>query len=92
MPGTLLGNAMRRREFIALLGGVVVAWAPAARAQQPKMPTIGYLSSSSEGQVVAQSAAFRRGLSEVGFSEPRNVIIDFRWAEGRYERLPGMVG
>jgi putative ABC transport system substrate-binding protein len=81
---------MKRREFIALIGGgAAAAWPLASRAQSA-MPTIGYLSSLSEGQVAAQSAAFRRGLNEVGFTESRNVAIDFRWAEGRYERLPGM--
>jgi putative ABC transport system substrate-binding protein len=80
---------MRRRDF---LGAVVGAssWPLVASAQPSGIPTIGYLSSLSEAQVAAQLAAFRRGLSEVGYLEGRNIAIDFRWAEGQYERLPGM--
>src|SRR5436305_737909 len=81
---------MQRRDFITLVGRAAVAWPLAAKAQPSGVPTIGYLSSLSEAQVVAQSAAFRRGLSEVGYFEGRNVAIDFRWAEGQYERLPAM--
>ena len=84
-----IGADMRRREFLRVVGAAAAAWPLASRAQSA-MPTIGYLSSLSEGQVAAQSAAFRRGLNEVGFTESRNVAIDFRWAEGRYERLPEM--
>jgi putative tryptophan/tyrosine transport system substrate-binding protein len=80
---------MRRRDF---LGAVVGAssWPLVASAQPSGIPMIGYLSSLSEAQVAAQLAAFRRGLSEVGYLEGRNIAIDFRWAEGQYERLPGM--
>src|SRR5690242_15903179 len=81
---------MRRREFITVLGGAA-AWPLAARAQQgAKLPTIGFLGTISEAQARAQVAAVRRGLNEVGFSEGRNLAIEFRWAEGRYERLPAM--
>jgi putative ABC transport system substrate-binding protein len=79
-----------RREFIAVVGGAAAAWPTMATAQQPALPTIGYLSSLSESQVSAQTAAFRRGLNETGFAEGRNITIDFRWAEGRFERLPSM--
>lgn len=79
-----------RREFIAVVGGAAAAWPTMATAQQPALPTIGYLSSLSESQVSAQTAAFRRGLNETGFVEGRNITIDFRWAEGRFERLPSM--
>jgi putative ABC transport system substrate-binding protein len=81
---------MSRREFIAVVGGAAAAWPTMATAQQPALPTIGYLSSLSESQVSAQTAAFRRGLNETGFAEGRNITIDFRWAEGRFERLPSM--
>jgi putative ABC transport system substrate-binding protein len=82
---------MRRREFITLLGGAVVARPPLARGQQSLMPVIGYLSALSEDQAgLLQLAAFRRGLNEFDFVEGRSVAIEFRWAEGQYDRLPGM--
>jgi putative ABC transport system substrate-binding protein len=83
---------MRRRQFVTLLGGAAgaAAWPVVARAQQPAMPVIGYLSSLSEAQVAAQLAAFRRGLAETGFEESRNIALQFRWAEGQYQRLPAM--
>jgi putative ABC transport system substrate-binding protein len=80
---------MRRREFIALLGGVTATWPLAARAQQA-MPIVGYLSTVSEAQVAPQLDAFRRGLSQTGFAEGRDVEITYRWAEGQYQRLPAM--
>jgi putative ABC transport system substrate-binding protein len=81
-----------RREFVLAIGGAAASWPTMARAQQPALPTIGYLSSLSEAQVGAQTASFRKGLGETGFVEGRNIAIDFRWAEGRYERLPAMAG
>jgi putative tryptophan/tyrosine transport system substrate-binding protein len=78
---------MRRREFLAVIGGGLATWPYAARAQQP-MPVIGYLSSRSLGDSAALVAAFRKGLGEAGFIEGQNVAIEYRWAEGQYDRLP----
>jgi putative ABC transport system substrate-binding protein len=80
---------MRRREFIAALGGVAV-WPLLARAQQPGMPVIGFLSSRSAGDSVSAVAAFRAGLAETGYVEGRNVEVEFRWARGQYDRLPAL--
>src|SRR3974390_2592458 len=83
-------DQLNRREFIALFGGAAAAWPLAARGQQPTMPVIGVLSSSSPGSIAHLMAVFRQSLAQAGYIEGRNVAIEYRWAEGRYDRLPAM--
>ena len=80
---------MRRREFMMLIGGAT-AWPITAQAQQPAMPVIGFMHSASRGPFESMLAGFRKGLGELGLVEGRNLAIEYRWAEGRFDRLPSL--
>jgi ABC-type uncharacterized transport system substrate-binding protein len=81
----------RRREFITLLGGAAVAWPLAASAQQPAMPIVGFVEGRSAGATVRQAAAFRKALSETGYADGQNVMVEYHWLDGQYDRLPALM-
>jgi putative ABC transport system substrate-binding protein len=81
---------MKRREFIALVGGGVAGWPLAAHAQRPSIPVIGFLDATTAADTVYRVSAFRGGLKEAGFIDGHNVAIEFRWAENKLDRLPAL--
>src|SRR5262245_54116507 len=79
---------MRRREFVTILGGAAAMWPLAVYAQQPALPVVGYLCSTTPDGWATNVAAFRQGLEGTGYVEGRNVLIEYRWADDHYDRLP----
>src|SRR5438270_158966 len=82
---------MSRREFITILGGAVAAWSLPAGAQQPAIPMVGFVNGGASEAAAPSGIAFRQGLNEAGFIEGQNVIVEYHWLDGRYDRLPSVM-
>jgi putative tryptophan/tyrosine transport system substrate-binding protein len=82
---------MRRRDFITLLGGTAATWPLAARAQQPALPVVAFISAGAADGSAARAAAFRKGLDDTGYVEGQNVTVEYHWLEGQYDRMPALV-
>src|SRR6266699_420985 len=82
---------LRRRQFITLLGGAVASWPFAARAQQPAMPIVGLVTIRSADASARNAAAFRKGLNETGTIEGQDVMVEYHWLDGHYDRLPAVM-
>src|SRR5262249_44316941 len=89
-PEGHMASYIARRKFLATLGGAAAGWALGARAEQPAKPLVGFLNAGARDVFAHRLDVFRRGLSENGYAEGRNVAIEYRWAEGNFERLPVM--
>src|SRR6202049_1348251 len=82
---------MRRREVIKLIGGEVAAWPLAAHAQQPALPVVGVINGATADTSAGRAAKFRKGLSETGYTEGQNVVVEYHWLDGHHERLPPLL-
>ena len=86
-----MASYIGRRKFLATLGSAAAAWPPAARAQQPAVPVIGFIRDGTADASARYVAAFRKGLSEIGVVEGQNALVEYHWLEGRYDRLPALM-